>query len=86
MHNATSTGVAEALARDWQCCDCTSIAERLDPLLPVLHVVHVSQATAARAWLDAHAPDSRLATTCSHLGFWEEADEFNCRLLAFLRS
>lgn len=84
MHYATKTTVAATLAMDWMFRDYTATAESVDAARPVLHVVADENREAATPWLAAHTPNTTVETTCSHFGFWEDADAFNDQLLTFV--
>ena len=86
MHKATTTTVATTLAMDWMFRDYTAVAEAVDRRLPVLHFVADHWIEAARAWLGTHTPNTQVAPTCSHIGFWEDPAVFNSQLASFLQT
>jgi non-heme chloroperoxidase len=86
MHLTTPTPVATLLAVDGALSDYTTLVERLDGNLPVLHAVSQESHATAAPWLAEHSPNARLVTIPSHMGFWEDPDEFNADLSRFLSS
>ena len=84
MHMSTTSTVARSLLLDAFLSDYTAVAEAVDAVLPVLHIVRDDDLDAARPWLQAHTPHTRIESTRSHLGFWEHADAENEIIARFL--
>ncbi len=73
--------VADALLSDYSATAC-DIAEKI----PVLHFIRQDWAPAAVDWLDKKTPQVSKEIMGGHMGFWEDAELFNQKLLRFLNS
>lgn len=84
MHMTTPAPIAMLLALDGVLRDYSMLVEHLDGRLPVMHAVAEDSHAAAATWLADHAPNARVVTIPSHMGFWEAPQQFNTDLAAFL--
>lgn len=66
--------------------DYSQTASEMDRALPVANVVRDDWMPQAGPWLAANAPNSLIWNMPSHLGFWEEPEQFNADLHGFLET
>jgi non-heme chloroperoxidase len=86
MHLATPRHATESLLVSGMFSDYSELARSLANDIPFANVIRQDWLSQAEPWLRHHAPDAALWPMASHLGFWEQPNEFNQRLAEFLTS
>lgn len=82
--NQTSNGVAALLNESSAYQDYSKDLETLEGKAALLYVVHAEWKDVVGQWAQRHTPSAKVETVEKHLSFWENADQFNGYLDAFL--
>ena len=84
MHLATPRHAAATLVISAMLSDYIDLATSLGSTIPFANAVRHDWLEDATPWLSTHMPNAELWTMRCHLGFWDDPDGFNERLVAFL--
>ena len=84
MHLATPRHAAATLVISAMLSDYSDLATSLASTIPFANAIRRDWLDDATPWMSAHMPTAELWTMRCHLGFWDDPDEFNERLVAFL--